>query len=233
MNSARDPGNATIIDGLLRESTTEESDALRPVLLQLRALRTGEPPVPSPEVAALLVPDTTNVILLDAAPRRSRRAVFTILAVTATLGAGTAAAAAVDEGFRTGLQNAVATIFTALTTGTHPSPAVPSVTPAPAVSTAQPPAPPSSGNPSPGTQVASAGVSGAPSTGPETIPSWLTPGSVLSPTDPTTPHADADAPTDLTTPYVDAPAPQDQRQTPAAPSPAESNPVQLPERKRP
>ena len=209
MNTAQDPGNADIIDRLLRESSTEEADALRPVLLQLSALRIGEPPVPSPEVAAFMAPETTNVIRLDAAPRRARRTTFTILAVAATLGAGTAAAAAADESFRTGLQNTVGTIITALTTGTHPSPAVPSVTdsPAPAVPTARPPAPPSSGNPSPATQVPSAGVSAPPGTGPAGIPSWLTP--------------------------RNTPAPPDQRQTPAGPPPAGTNPAQLPERKHP
>jgi hypothetical protein len=221
MNTAHDPGNANIIDRLLRESTTEEADALRPVLLQLRALRTGAPPVPSPEVAALMARDTTNVIRLDTAPRRARRTAFTILAVAATLGAGAAAAAAADEGFRTGLQNTIATIVTALTAGPNPSPAVPSVTPGDSPAPAQPTAPPSSGNPSPGAQIGSPAVSGPPGTGPEGIPSWLSPGTIPSPTDPAATH-----------PH-DAPAPADQRRTPPAPLPAETNPVQPPDRKRP
>jgi len=216
MNTAPDHGDARIIDRLLRESNTEESDLLRPVLLELRALGTGEPPVPSPEVAALLVPDTTNVIPFDAAPRRARRAAFTVLAVAATLGAGTAAAAATDEGFRAGLQNTVATIVTAFTTGPQPSPAVPSV----ATSASPTPSPAASGGPGSSTAVPPALQDTPPNTIPHGIPSWLTPGTEASPTDPAAPHSDA-------------PVPADQKQTHPAPSPAVPNPVLPTERKRP
>jgi hypothetical protein len=211
MNTAPDHGDARIIDRLLRESNTEESDLLRPVLLELRALGTGEPPVPSPEVAALLVPGASNVVRLDAAPRRARRAAFTVLAVAATLGAGTAAAAATDEGFRAGLQNTVATIVTALITGPQPSPA-------PSVATTDSPAPSSTASGGPGSSTAVPPA--LPGTIPHGIPSWLTPGTEASPTDPAAPGSDA-------------PVPADQKQTHPAPSPAVPNPVLPPERKRP
>ncbi|QHK20233.1 hypothetical protein GU243_11370 [Pseudarthrobacter psychrotolerans] len=216
MNTAPDHGDARIIDRLLRESNTEESDLLRPVLLELRALGTGEPPVPSPEVAAFLVPGASNVVRLDAAPRRVRRAAFTVLAVAATLGAGTAAAAATDEGFRAGLHDTVATIVTALTTGPQPSPAVPSV----ATSGSPTPSPAASGGPGSSTVVPPAVPGTPPGTIPHGIPSWLTPGPEASPTDPAAPHSDA-------------PAPADQKQTHPAPSPAVPKPVLPTERKRP
>jgi hypothetical protein len=216
MNTAPDHGgDARIIDRLLRESNTEESDLLRTVLLELRALGTGEPPVPSPEVAALLVPGASNVVRLDAAPRRARRTAFTILAVAATLGAGTAAAAATDEGFRAGLQNTVATIVTALTTGPQPSPA-PSVAP----SGSPTPSPAASGGPGSSTAVPPALPGTPPGTIPHGIPSWPTPGTETSPTDPAAPHSDP-------------PVSGDQQQTHPAPSPAVPNPVLPTERKRP
>lgn len=212
MKSAPDHGDARIIDRLLRESNTEEdSDLLRSVLLELRALGTGEPPVPSPEVAALLVPGASNVVRLDAAPRRARRTAFTVLAVTATLGAGTAAAAATDEGFRAGLQNTVATIVTALTTGPRPSPA-------PSVATTDSPTPSRAASGGPGSSTAVPPAS--PGTVPHGIPSWLAPGTEASPTDPAAPHSD---------PRV----PADQKQTHPAPLPAVPNPVLPTERKRP
>lgn len=216
MSTTPDHGDARILDRLLRESNTEESDLLRPVLLELLALGTGEPPVPSPEVAALLVPGASNVVRLDAAPRRARRAAFTVLAVAATLGAGTAAAAATDEGFRAGLQNTVATIVTALTTGPQPSPAIPSV----ATSGSPKPSPAASGGPGSSTAVPPAVPGTPPATIPHGIPSWLTPGTEASPTDPAAPHSDA-------------PVSGDQIQTHPAPSPAVPNPVLPTDRKRP
>jgi hypothetical protein len=156
------------------------------------------------------------VIPFDGGPRRVRRTAFTILAVAATLGAGTAAAAATDEGFRTGLQNTVATVITALTTGPHPSPAVPSV----ATSGSPTPSPAASGGPGSWTAVPPALPGTPPGTIPHGIPSRLTPGPEASPTDPAAPHPDA-------------PVPADQKQTHPAPSPAVPNPVLPTDRKRP
>jgi hypothetical protein len=215
MNTVHDPEDAHIVERLLRESGAEESDVLRPVLLELRALATGEPPVPSAAVAALLAHDTTNVIPFDGGHRRSRRAAFTVLAVAAALGAGTAAAAATDEGFRAGLQNTVGTIVTVLTTGRPPSPADPPVAP----EDSPEPSPAATGGREPSTAVPPA-APGAPGNVPHGIPSWLTPGPEASPTSPTAPHSDT-------------PVPSDQKPTHPAPLPAESKPVVPPEPKRP
>lgn len=85
------------VDALLAEGGFPDDAELRDVLLQLRSLRATDVPEPSPEVAALLGQSrNADVVRLEDWSRRhprKKRAVFTTLAVAASLGVAGGAAA--------------------------------------------------------------------------------------------------------------------------------------------
>jgi hypothetical protein len=92
-----------------------DADILRPVLLDLRSLANGPVPVPSPELAKLLLGST--VVPLDTRRRTRRRAAIFSLAVIAAMGVGTTAAAAMSPEFRATTQHVITGIVTGLTPG--------------------------------------------------------------------------------------------------------------------
>jgi hypothetical protein len=88
------------VDGLLAESGFEDDAELRAVLLQLRSLLHAQVPEPSLELAALMDQSgTANGVDPRDVPRnraKKRRAVFTSIAVAASLGVAGGAAAGND-----------------------------------------------------------------------------------------------------------------------------------------
>jgi hypothetical protein len=130
------------IDALLAEGGFPDDAELRAVLLQLRELRVTEVPEPSPEVAALMSrPAEADVVRLDDWSRRhprKKRAVFTTLAVAASLGVAGGAAAA-NETLRSQAEGTISSIIRSF------SPPVPG-TPEP-TSTTPPASPPSASLP--------------------------------------------------------------------------------------
>lgn len=102
------------VDALLAEGGFPDDAELRDVLLQLRGLRVTDVPEPSPEVAALLgqSPDA-DVVPLDDWSRshpRKKRAVFTTLAVAASLGVAGGAAAG-NESLRSQAEGTISGII--------------------------------------------------------------------------------------------------------------------------
>ncbi|MFP3459820.1 hypothetical protein R5O87_03090 [Arthrobacter globiformis] len=128
------------VDGLLAESGITDDAELRAMLLEMRSLRVTEVPEPSPEVAALMGQSApADVISLADWPRRNRRkkrAVFTSLAVAASLGIAGGAAAG-NDGLRSQAEGTIRAIFSSFTnplepTPTTPAPASPAKSPEPA-----------------------------------------------------------------------------------------------------
>lgn len=130
------------VDALLAEGGFPDDAELRAVLLQLRGLRVTEVPEPSPEVAALMgLPVEADVVRLeDWSPRhpRKKRAVFTTLAVAASLGVAGGAAAG-NETLRSQAEGAISSIIRSFS---PPAPGTP-------VPTTMPPASPPSASLSP------------------------------------------------------------------------------------
>ncbi|MET3205568.1 MULTISPECIES: hypothetical protein [unclassified Arthrobacter] len=142
-NGSRDDAS---VGRLLLEAGFDDDGALRPALLELRALA-GEQPVPSAAVAALMMPAVTRTAAADApgatgepaaatdelaARRRAkRRFTLTTLSVAVSLAAGGAVAVASDQGIRDsiGQVNHAVTSFVS-TVGGGPAPA-PAETPGP------------------------------------------------------------------------------------------------------
>ncbi|NUP75037.1 MAG: hypothetical protein HOQ07_10375, partial [Sinomonas sp.] len=168
MNPTHDPDDLLVVEELLADTEPEDAAELRPVLEDLRALAHSGPVAPSAAVQALLLPERVDApISLDVyrrsaagSARRSarrpygrRRPLAIAVALTAAVGAGTAAAAVADEGFRSSLNESVSTVVGVLTGHGVPTPAAPA-TPAP-TAPARPAAPPSNA-PEPG-RSASAG----------------------------------------------------------------------------
>jgi hypothetical protein len=128
MNSGRlFPGSTLVIEDVLRGETAEDTAAVRPALVQLRASADRPVPVPSVELQRLLDLGTgravacADVTQLDAfrahhegkGSRRygtKRRAAVTSMAVFMLLGAGTGVAAAVDSGVRQQIATHVASV---------------------------------------------------------------------------------------------------------------------------
>ena len=116
------------VNALLAEGGFPDDAGLRGVLLQLRSLRVTEVPEPSPEVAALLdrSRDAGVVRLGDWSRRhpRKKRAVFTTLAVAASLGV----AGGVAAGNETLRSQAEGTISGIIRSFSPPVPATPEPT---------------------------------------------------------------------------------------------------------
>jgi len=84
-----------IIDRLLAETSLadpRDADDLRPVLMQMRRLAHGEPPVQYAELAALM--GTADTSLGGRRRNKHRRTIITAAALAVSLGAGAGAAAA-------------------------------------------------------------------------------------------------------------------------------------------
>lgn len=109
-----------IVDQLLRETGEEDATELRAALLELRCLAGGPPPVPSAPLAALMA--SAPVSLNARRSGRHRRAIVA-LAIAASIGAGTAAAAAADPGLRENVQETLATVINTVTHGNSGRPA--------------------------------------------------------------------------------------------------------------
>jgi hypothetical protein len=103
-----------IVDQLLRETGDEDATELRAALLELRCLASGPPPVPSATLAALMA--SAPVSLNSRRTGRHRRAIVALV-IAASMGAGTAAAAAADPGLRENVQETVTTLINAVTHG--------------------------------------------------------------------------------------------------------------------
>jgi hypothetical protein len=117
------------------------AETIRPLLLSLQSMAIGEPPVPSPELAALLEADGAPRTVAQARPRH-RGLVFS-LALIGALVAGTGTAAAVSPDFRLGAAHAIAGVINAIPFGnpTAPNPQLS----APPTSTHKPASPGKSG----------------------------------------------------------------------------------------
>ena len=133
--SRQTPFDELIVDELLREAGCGDEPGLKAALMDLRSLADGYPVVPSPELGALMLPGPASPepacskpvtsesepvipepVNLDAVRRRKhRRAAVTVLVVAASMGAGTAAVAATDPGFRETAQHAITTVVEAVT----------------------------------------------------------------------------------------------------------------------
>jgi hypothetical protein len=137
------------VDAVLAEAGCADDAELRAVLLELRSLRVADVPEPSAEVAVLLgQPGTADVVSLEDWPRRHRRkkrAVFTSLAVAASLGIAGGAAAG-NDGLRSQAEGTIRAIFSSFTNPTPatPAPASPAKAPEPAPAVV-PPAIPTAG----------------------------------------------------------------------------------------
>jgi hypothetical protein len=124
------------VDAVLAEAGWADDAELRAVLLEMRSLRVTDIPEPSAEVAALMgEPRTADVISLADWPRkhrRKKRAVFTSLAVAASLGIAGGAAAG-NDGLRSQAEGTIRAIFSSFTnpTPTTPAPAPPAKAPEP------------------------------------------------------------------------------------------------------
>jgi hypothetical protein len=124
------------VDGLLAESGFEDDAELRAVLLQLRSLLHAQVPEPSLELAALMDQSgTANGVDPRDVPRnraKKRRAVFTSIAVAASLGVAGGAAAGNDT-LRREAEGTIGNIVRSF------SPPAPTPPPAPAPSEAPDP----------------------------------------------------------------------------------------------
>ncbi|MDQ0851389.1 hypothetical protein QFZ65_003327 [Arthrobacter sp. B3I9] len=117
------------VDALLAEGGYPDDAGLRDLLLEMRSLRVTEVPRPSAELAALLGQTRpADVTRLEDQPRkhrRKKRAVFTSLAVAASLGIAGGAAAG-NDGVR---HQAEGTIRNIISTFINPAPATPAPAP--------------------------------------------------------------------------------------------------------
>ena len=98
----------------------EPDDALVTALADLASLGAGDPPVPSPELAALLeASDRAANVSARRRPRsrRARIAIVTLTAAACLSGVGMAAAATTNEGLRHSIGHTVA-VFVGAVTGT-------------------------------------------------------------------------------------------------------------------
>ncbi|MHC6594120.1 hypothetical protein [Arthrobacter sp. C152] len=124
------PGHAPFdernVDELLLESGWGDDPGLKVALRDLRSLADGPPVAPSTRLDALM---SRTPISLDAR-RKHRRTVVTALIVAASTGAGTAAVAATDSGFRETAQQTITTVVEAVTHGHSGRPAPEHGTPA-------------------------------------------------------------------------------------------------------
>lgn len=154
-----------IIDRFLRDADMQDAGELRDLLLGLRTLAGGPPPMPSAALAALMAPAAVS---LDARrQRKHRRMTIATIMVAASMGAGSAAVAATDQGFRDKAQETITVLINAVTNG---PPA-----PAPGRPSPGPPAP--APRPVPGQGAGpSAPVQGPPEHTGQEVPTWLTPG---------------------------------------------------------
>jgi hypothetical protein len=109
-----------IVDQLLRETGKEDATELKEALLELRCLAGGPPPVPSATLAALMA---SAPVSLDARRSGRHRRAIVALAIAASIGLGTAAAAAADPGFRENVQETLATLINTVTHGNSGKPA--------------------------------------------------------------------------------------------------------------
>jgi hypothetical protein len=116
MTTRRTASDEQIIDQLLLETGNREDEELTYALLQLRSFAGG--PVPAPSAALSAVMDA-GPASLDARRRRRphRRTALTALTIAATMGIGTAAAAATDPAFRETAQQAIITVIDTVTQG--------------------------------------------------------------------------------------------------------------------
>lgn len=117
------------VDALLAETGFQDDAELRDVLLQIRGLRTLDVPPPSAGLAALMDQDASPgdvVRPLATAARKRNRAVFTSLAVAASLGIAGGAAAG-NETLRHGAEGTISSIVGWLLAPApaEPPPAVP------------------------------------------------------------------------------------------------------------
>ncbi|WP_314195121.1 hypothetical protein [uncultured Arthrobacter sp.] len=146
------------VDALLAEGGFPDDAELRAVLLQLRSFRVTEVPPPSAELAALMgQPLEADVVRLDDWSRRhprKRRAVFTTLAVAASLGVA-GGAAAENETLRSQAEGTISSIVRSFAPSAPRTPAP--TTPAPA-SPAEAPNPAPAVVPSPGGTTPTAAV---------------------------------------------------------------------------
>lgn len=140
----RTPSDERTVDAFLTEAGFPDDGGLREVLLQLRTSRVTDVPQPSAEVAALMgEPGAAEVVVLKDWSRkhpRKKRAVFTTLAVAASLGIAGGAAA----GNETLRRQAEGTITNIVRSFTPPAPEMPAPAPpseAPAAPAAVVPSP--------------------------------------------------------------------------------------------
>lgn len=153
-----------IIDRFLHDADMPDAGELRDLLLGLRTMAGGPPPMPSAEVAALMAP--AAVSLAARRQRRHRRMAIAAIMVAASVGAGTAAVAATDQGFRDKAQETITVLINAVTNG-PPAPAPGRPSPGPLV-----PVP----TPVPGQGAGpSAPVKGPPEPTGQEVPAWLRP----------------------------------------------------------
>ncbi|MDQ1057364.1 hypothetical protein QFZ23_001265 [Arthrobacter globiformis] len=148
------------VDALLAEGGFPDDAELRAVLLQLRSFRVTEVPPPSAELAALMgQPFEADVVRLDDWSRRHprRRAVFTTLAVAASLGVAGGAAAG-NETLRSQAEGTISSIVRSFSPPTPGTPAPPPPSPVEA------PDPAPAVVPSPGWTTPTAAVPAAPAT---------------------------------------------------------------------
>ena len=150
----RRPADEQCVDALLAEGGFPDDAELRAVLLQLRALRVTDVPEPSGELAALLGrPAGADVVRLEDWSRkhpRKKRAVFTTLAVAASLGVAGGAAAG-NETLRSQAEGTITGIIRTFTPPerTTPAPAPPSEAPQPSPAVVPSPAATPAGVPVP------------------------------------------------------------------------------------
>lgn len=128
------------VDALLAESGFPDDARLRKVLLELRALRTAQVPQPSAELAALMGPAQTEASAQDAAVVRledwnrkhpkTKRIVFTTLAVAASLGIAGGAAAG-NDALRRQAEGTITDIVRSFSPPAAPASPLPSEAPSP------------------------------------------------------------------------------------------------------
>lgn len=125
-----------LVDQLLFETGCGDAPELKELLLDLRCFANGPPVIPSTGLAALMgaAPASLGPVSLEPARaepaslddvrrHKHRRTTLTVLAVTASMGAGTAAVAATDPGFRETAQQTITTVVEAVTHGHSGRPA--------------------------------------------------------------------------------------------------------------
>ena len=227
-----------VIDQVLTEVDPDSAESLRPLLAELRTLAHGETVEPGPLLEALLLPEETALVseahaavaapptvpvlrVIDgdgpgqtaglrrpARPARRRRPLAAALVLTAAIGAGTAAAAAADEGFRSTLNDGLNSVIRVL--GGHAanapaSPATPAPTPAPAAPAERGSSPASAPATSPSTAATPHAETPAPSSAATSAPRTTTGASTASPS----PKAGLPGlPTQLPSPNLGVPLPK-------------------------